>query len=95
MTVETGSHWQAEVDWAWVDTAAAADADDDHPHVVVSRIKEGTRKRLYEHGEGELYREMDKMCKRDYWEDPAYAPLLELSGVRTAPRARRGHRVLQ
>jgi hypothetical protein len=47
---------------------------------VVSRIKEGTRKRLYEH-EHELDREMDKMYKRDYWEDPAYAPLLELSGL--------------
>ncbi|CAD6334580.1 unnamed protein product [Miscanthus lutarioriparius] len=94
MTVETGSHWQAEVDWAWVDTAAAANADDDHPHVVVSRIKEGTRKRLYEHGEGELDREMDKMYKRDYWErGPGLrAPA---GALRPAPRARRGHRVLQ
>jgi hypothetical protein len=75
MTMETGSHRQAEVDWPRVDTAAA---DDD---VVVSRIKRGTRKRLYEHSEGELDRDMDKMYKRDYWEDPAYAPLLELSGL--------------
>ena len=90
MTVETGSHWQAdEVDyWAWIDTSAAAaagDDDDEHPHAVVSRIKEGTRKRLYEHGDGEVEdREMDKMYKRDYWEDPAYAPLLEFSGLLVA-----------
>lgn len=85
--METGSHWQAEeADWACIDTTAGDD-DDEYPHaVIVSRIKDGTRKRLYEHGEDELEddREMDKLYKRDYWDDPAYAPLLELSSLGTA-----------
>ena len=64
------------------------DTGDRAPHTagVVSVTKEAgstttTRKRPYERDEFEADREMDKMFRCNYWEDPAYAFRLQRCGL--------------